>query len=238
MKKIYKSVIKLTRVFNIDIKKYPALDIRRRKRLLEQFKIDTILDVGANAGQYAEQTFKLGFKGQIFSFEPLNSVYKTLDNKAKKNPSWRTFNFGLAQTNEEIEINVSENTFSSSILNILPEHVNSAPESRVINKQKIVVKKLDDVYKSIASNQDNVLLKIDVQGYEKNVLDGAEKVLDKIKGIQIEMSLTELYKGEMLYLEMIQFLEKKGFSLHSLENGFYDEKTGRLLQVDGIFFKS
>jgi hypothetical protein len=61
--------------------------------------------------------------------------------------------------------------------------------------------------------------------------------LKKIKGIQIEMSIEELYRDEMLYIDMINFLNSLGFNLYSLENGFYNEETGKLLQVDGIFFR-
>ena len=79
------------------------------------------------------------------------------------------------------------------------------------------------------------MLKIDTQGYEKNVIDGATKSLGSIKVIQLEMSILPLYENEMLYVDMINYLDKKGFQLFSLENGFSDQHTGQLLQVDGIF---
>ena len=62
-------------------------------------------------------------------------------------------------------------------------------------------------------------------------------VLQKIKGIQIEMSIEELYRGEILFDQIIPFLKNIGFNLYSLENGFFDMESGKLLQVDGIFFK-
>ena len=89
----------------------------------------------------------------------------------------------------------------------------------------------------IINKTDCVLLKIDVQGFEKEVLEGAKNVLEHIKGVQLEMSIEELYMGETLFGEMYDFITKKGFKLHSVENGFYNEKTGKLLQLDGIFFK-
>jgi hypothetical protein len=79
------------------------------------------------------------------------------------------------------------------------------------------------------------MVKIDTQGYEKNVIDGATASLDKIKVFQLEMSIFPLYENEMLYLDMIQYLDNKGFQLFTLENGFSDPKTGQLLQLDGIF---
>lgn len=224
--------------FKIDIKKYPDIDLRRRKKLLDHHNINKIIDVGANSGQYASQTFKLGFKGEIISFEPLKSVYKKLHNKVKNKQNWTSFNFGLAEKFQEIEINVSKNTFSSSILQLKDNLVESEPASKYISKEKITTKKLDDIFNELYEKEDIVLLKIDVQGYEKNVLDGAKESLSKIKGIQIEMSIEELYEGELLFSEMKQYLNELGYSLYSLENGFYDERTGKLLQVDGIFFRS
>ena len=224
-------------LLKIDIKRYPETDLRRRKKLFEHYKINTILDVGANQGQYALESFKLGFSGKIISFEPLKKVYGILEEKVAKNANWSSFNLGLGNTSEKLEINVSENTFSSSILNLKENLVESAPSSKYISKEVIEVKKLDDIFNNLIGDGDVVLLKLDVQGFEKKVLEGALKSLDRIKGIQIEMSIEELYEQEPLFNEMKDFIEGFGFVLHSLENGFYNEKTGKLLQVDGIFFR-
>jgi len=80
-----------------------------------------------------------------------------------------------------------------------------------------------------------VMMKIDTQGYEKNVIDGALTSLNRIKIIQLEMSIVPLYENETLFVEMIQYLDNNGFILYSLENGFSNPTTGQLLQVDGIF---
>jgi FkbM family methyltransferase len=230
-------IIKIINLFQLDLKKYPSLELRRRKKLLDHHHISTILDVGANSGQYALETKKIGYKGKIISFEPVKSVYKKLKKNADKSSSWECYNYGLGDNDTSTEINISQNTYSSSILKITPQHIESAPESKVIKREKIYIKKLDSVFDSIVQKGEKVLLKIDVQGFEKIVLDGAKESLNKIKGIQIEMSIEELYKDEILYIDMIQLLDFYGFSLSSLENGFYNQKTGKLLQVDGIFFR-
>lgn len=224
-------------LLSIDVVRYPRTDLIRRKKLLEQYQITKILDVGANVGQYANQVLELGFKGEIISFEPLNFIYKTLEKRTQKHNRWKAYNYGISDVSEEIKINVSENTFSSSILKILPAHLQSSPESKTVTNQVIKVERLDKIFENFADKDDRILLKIDVQGYEKNVLDGAYGIIDKIKGIQIEMSLTELYEGEILFSDMKEKIEKLGFSMQSLENGFYNKDSGRLLQVDGIFFR-
>lgn len=235
---LIKILRKIINPLKIDLKKFPDLDLRRRKKLLEFYKIDKILDVGANSGQFAEQTFKLGFKGKIISFEPVKSVFEDLNIKTKKNLLWTAFNFALGSKNEELEINISKNTFSSSLLDIMPNHLKGAPESEFTHKEKVSIKTLDEIYTEIVSENEVVFLKIDVQGFEKNVIEGAIESLNSITGIQLEMSLEELYKGEMLFDETIKLLKSLGFTLHSLENGFYNVESGKLLQVDGFFFKS
>lgn len=234
---IVNTIKKIVNPFKIDINKYPNADLRRRKKLLKHFRINKILDVGANIGQYAELTRKLGFNGEIISFEPLTIAYKQLALNALKDKKWQTHNFALGNKEEEVIINISKNLYSSSILDITPNHVDNASESNYIDKEEIQVKKLDELYNDLVCDDDIVFLKLDVQGFEKNVIEGAEKILHRIKGVQLEMSIIELYKGEVLFLEMINLLKKEGFRLYSLENGFYNNDTGQLLQVDGIFFR-
>lgn len=235
--KLINIIRKCINPLKLDLKIYPNLDLRRRKKLFEHYEINKILDVGANNGQYAEQSFKLGFKGKIISFEPVKSTFEDLKRKAKRKNNWKALNYGLGNKQEELEINLSENTFSSSLLDIMPSHLESAPDSKVIGKEKIIINTLDNIFDDFVDKKDKVLLKMDVQGFEKNILSGAVNSLKKISGIQIEMSIEELYSKEMLFDEMIFFLKSFGFYLHSLENGFYNKTTGKLLQADGIFFK-
>jgi FkbM family methyltransferase len=205
--------------------------------LLRHFEINKILDVGANVGDYAIELRKLGFHGKIVSFEPLEAPYQELKKNVTDDNNWDAVNIALGNTDEESFINIAGNCNSSSLLDMLPDHVNSAPQSSYIGKEKIIVRKLDSVMNDYRSKGDNILLKIDTQGFEKQVLDGAEQSLPVIRGIQLEMSLLPLYSGSILYLEMIELLKNKGYKLYSLENGFSNPETGQLLQVDGIFFR-
>lgn len=237
--KLIEIVRKVINPLKLDLKIYPDIDIRRRKKLLDFYKINTILDVGANSGQYGKQTINdLAFKGNLISFEPVKKTYKKLSEKANSYNNWTAYNYGFGNKNEELSINLSENTYSSSLMKILPKHVKSAPESKVVGEEKVRIKTLDSIYNDLIKTNENVLLKIDVQGFEKNVLEGAQESLKHIRGIQVEMSVEELYQGEMLYLDMLMYMKKLGFELCSLENGFYDQNSGKLLQVDGIFFKT
>ena len=83
----------------------------------------------------------------------------------------------------------------------------------------------------------SVFVKLDVQGYEKNVLAGGKKFLSTATGVQLELSLVPLYEGQILYDKMIEFLRAEGFVLTAVVPGFIDVNSGRMLQFDGIFFR-
>jgi FkbM family methyltransferase len=220
------------------ISPYPDRDLMRRMKLIEHFRINKIFDVGANDGYYTFQMKKLGFKGPIISFEPIRDVFEKLRRVSSKYKGWEGENIALGDSDSEAVINIAGNAGgSSSILDMLPAHINVSPEARYVATENIVVRKLDSIFEKYYREGDSILLKIDTQGFERNVLAGAEESLKRIKGIQIELSLLELYNGQMLYREMIQYLEERGFRLYSLENGFYDRKVGQLLQLDGIFYR-
>jgi FkbM family methyltransferase len=204
-------------------------------KLIENNEINHILDVGANFGQYGLNTFASGYKGKISSFEPVSKAYSILNKNAKNYTRWNTYQFALGNIEGESEINISGNSVSSSILDMLPQHVKSAPDSSYIGKEKIQIKTLDAIFNDIIHKGDNIYLKVDTQGYEKMVIEGAEKSLSKIKLIQLELSLVHLYSLDILFEEMVSYMKSKNFTLVSLEDGFTDKTTGQLLQIDGIF---
>lgn len=228
---------KLLQQFNFQLKRYPDADIRRRLQIIENQNINCILDIGANTGQYGVYMRNYGYPHKILSFEPLNTAFQSLKTSAAKDHNWQTYNYALGDENTSIDINVAKNSSSSSILDMLPAHLDSAPHSKYVSKETIEVKTLDSVFDELCTKKDHIMLKIDTQGYEKHVIDGAETSLKYIDMIQLEMSIVPLYENEMLFRAMIDYLEQRGFKLYSLENGFANPKTGQLLQVDGVFVK-
>jgi len=213
-------------------------DLKRRLKIIDNCKIDTLLDIGANIGQYALKMRNLGYKKKIISFEPLNSAFEILKKSAERDKNWIVNNYGLGNEDSTGVINISGNSDSSSILEMLPTLSESAPGLKYIGKQEIVIKKLDTIFTSFVKSEDSVMLKIDTQGFEKNVIEGALQSLKQIRVIQLEMSIVPLYKNEMLFKEMITYIENQGFQLYSLENGHFNRNTGQLLQVDGIFVQN
>ena len=237
---VRRSIKKLLHKLGFDVMRYNPLyhPIARRMKLIHYYKIDVIFDVGANTGQYAKQMRELGYQGRIVSFEPLASAYTELVKHTNDDPHWDAVNIALGDYDGEAEINVSANSSSSSILDMLPAHARIVPESGYIGKEKITVRKIDSIINEHRSLTENLYLKIDTQGYERRIIEGAEASLEKIIGVQMEVSLTPLYEGEILLPEMINFMSDKGYELMSIEPVFNDPSTGQLLQVDCIFFRS
>lgn len=211
--------------------------LHNRIKLLEHFDIQTVLDVGANTGQFAYYTRALGYRNKIVSFEPISSAFTILREFAKSDPNWQVCNCAIGDTDGKIEINISANSQSSSILDMMPNHLKSAPESVYEGKEIVNIHKMDTIIKKYTTELDKTFFKFDVQGFERNVIKGAENSIKSIKGLQLELSLVELYKGETLITEMLNIINNLGFTIHSLEPGFYDKNTGQLLQVDGVFYR-
>ena len=149
----------------------------------------------------------------------------------------KCFNSALGSFDGETTINVSNNLESSSILEMEERHLTAAKNSLFSDIQICKITTLDLFFKNYPILSNNVMLKIDAQGYEMEVLKGTINSIPQIKIIQLEMSLVSLYKGEVLFLEMCDFIYSLGFRLYSLENGFSDRLTGQLMQVDGIFVR-
>jgi FkbM family methyltransferase len=213
--------------------------LARRRQILQYYAIDTVLDVGANVGQFASQLRSdLGYAGRILSFEPLGAAFQALQAAARGDPQWQVFHYALGERDELREINVAGNSESSSFLDMLPAHLESAPHSRYTGRESIQLRSLDGLFSELCADAKNVYLKIDTQGFEQSVLKGAAASLARIDTVQMEMSLVPLYRGEWLFLEACAWMQGQGYALIAFENGFSDPKSGRLLQLDGIFRRS
>ena len=135
--KIVNLINKILNPVGAQLVKYPYNDIKRRMSLINYYKINKILDVGASIGLYGQTLRKLNFEGKILSFEPLSESYSNLIKNSKNDKNWEVYNYALGDQNSEIFINIAKNLDSSSILEMLPRHVEGAPNSKYIGKEKI-----------------------------------------------------------------------------------------------------
>ena len=233
--KIRNFINKLFHLLGYNLTKYSPY--QEYRMLFNHYGITKVIDIGANEGQFASFIRKSGFKGELHSFEPLNEAFGKISTLAEKDKNWQVYQLAVGNNCCKSEINVSENSVSSSILDMNNSHLAFAPQSRYTKKQEIEIKTLDSLKETLQLDKGNIFLKIDTQGFEKNVLVGAENALQYIDTIQLELSLVPLYNGEELFYEISKYLYDKGFNLVKMIPGIYDKKSRETLQFDGIFHR-
>ncbi len=211
--------------------------LTRRLRIMRHHQVSTVLDVGANTGQFALQLRALGYEGRIVSFEPLKDAFDELSANAASDARWQCHNVGLADANRVDVINVSENSYSSSLLPVSTLSLAIEPSIHYVRTEEIALRRLDDLFDEVSTPTDTVYLKVDTQGYEVPVINGALASLRRIKLVQLETSFFPVYVGERLAGDVISFMDTLGFRVVSIEPGWEDAATGELLQVDVIFVR-
>lgn len=236
-----KSVVRFgLRKFGLDIHRYsPSAYSSPLNRSLQRFNIDLILDVGANKGQFASEIRRCGYAGNIVSFEPLSDAHERLMQASRDDGKWEVFpRCALGDHDGEAEINIARNSLSSSILPMLESHRIAAPDSAYQGREIAPLKTLDSVAMPYLERFHAPFLKIDTQGFEWQVLDGACDSLPLVQGVLLELSIVKLYEGQHLWLDLIARLEAQGLILWAFEPVFSDPRDGRTLQVDGVFYRA
>ena len=237
---ISSGVKNVCRCLGIRVERYnlaTSLELRLT-RMLAYHGVDFVLDVGASTGGYGRNLRTAGYRGRILSFEPLRSVHAELVRRTVADPAWAVAPpMAIGDRDGRSLMNVAGNSDSSSLLAMLATHSTAAPESRYVTDEDVAVARLDGIRHPFIEEASTPFLKVDTQGYEAHVIAGAAGVIPTLCGVQVEMSLEPLYKGQALWRDLMNDLESRGFRLWSLVPGFFDKESGRLLQCDGIFFR-
>jgi FkbM family methyltransferase len=196
-------------------------------------RADLLLDVGANTGQFAERARALGYHGRLISYEPSAEAYRVLARRASGDPSWQTEQLALGAREGTATLNVSGNSVSSSLLPIGDRHVRAAPPSAPVRAELVPLSTLDAALSEVTFQA--ALLKLDVQGYEADVVAGAGQTLSRVCAVQCELSVVPLYEGQTDYLDLMATFRKLGLHLVHVEPGFQDPDTGAVLQLEALF---
>ncbi len=241
MEQTKRFVRRLANELGFEITRFNCKGSERAKlaRFLSSNRVNLVLDVGANIGQYAKQLRDLGYRGRIVSFEPVSTAHLLLKKAAGRDRDWvvapRT---AIGNKDGIASINVAANSVFSSLLpgDEILGHIDST--SMIAHEEQVQMMTLNSLAPRYLHREDVSFLKIDVQGFEYEVLRGAAEMLEAICGIQLELSLIPLYQGEKSFRFMLDFMESLGFDLHSLASVFADESTGREIQLDAIFVRN
>ena len=205
--------------------------------LLKHHAIETVIDVGANEGQFGLELRQHGFKGLIVSVEPQSNAFGKLQMIAKGNGPWEVRQCAAGDKEAYVDLNIAANSLSSSLLPMEAKHKEAAPESSYVSTERVKVLALDSLFGPKLNQMGRIFLKIDVQGFEKQVLAGADRVLESAVGVLLETSLVPLYGGSMCLPEALEIMKAKGFLLYHTDRIFWDAKTQQTLQLDCTFFK-
>jgi FkbM family methyltransferase len=229
-----------TRRVGLDVRRFrPATSADAAlKGMLALHAVNLVLDVGANTGQFGKLLREVGYAGRIASFEPLSAARVKLADAARHDPLWEIAPpMAIGSENGEIQLHVAGNSVSSSVLPMLESHAKAAPASAYVGSETVPLRTLDSVATGYLRSDTVLFVKIDTQGYEDRVLRGAEALLKRTKGLQLELSLVPLYDGQRQFDELLAELKAAGFELWNITPAFVDPVHGRLLQIDATLFR-
>jgi FkbM family methyltransferase len=235
---IKKTIRKTLKIFNLRLSYYDKSK-RRYSKIIQTYNINVVFDIGANIGQFGLELLQDNFNGKIISFEPTIDAHFKLEKLSRKYSNWIVHErVAIGERCGTVKINVAGNfAESSSILHMKSAHEESAPDSKYVSKEDVKLITLDSVFNNYVMTNDEILIKIDVQGYEEQVLIGAINSIKKTRAVKLECSLVSLYEGDKRYEFYFDWLKKLGFVLFDLEAVHAHPVTGRLLQFDAVFVR-
>jgi FkbM family methyltransferase len=204
--------------------------------VLAHERIDAVIDVGANAGQYGLMLRREGYAGPILSFEPLPGPRAALAAAAAADPLWQLAPpMALGAADGEVVIERSAESDMSSILPQSSLLQTLSPTSAIVERRHVALARLDGLADLLDSAWRRLHLKVDVQGYEPQVLDGAAGLLERIATAQLELALCPVYAGELSYRVMLDRMAALGFAPALVLPGYFERKLARMLQIDVVF---
>ncbi len=234
----FKLLRMLAKAFNSFLSKFDLKLVPKPFSLFD-LKVNLCIDVGANTGQYGLSLLSKGYDGHILSIEPQPLAHNQLVKNARDFPKWVVANpCAVGDFEGDVVFQIAANSFSSSVLKMNKKHIEAAPESAPLGTITIPQFKLNSIVERHLNLLDfkDVYLKLDTQGYEKNLLNGiSENLWSKIVYVELEMSLVELYSEQELFGYYLEYLRNRKFILIKLQSEFTDVRTGEILQLNGLF---
>ncbi len=196
----------------------------------------TVLDVGANVGQFAVAAAKLFPHAKILSFEPLPECVDQLKKNVEVLNNISVYPIAVGDSEGEVQFHVNSHSHSSSILPLTSSHRQAFPEAQESNEIRVNVSTLDKILSGVDIKRP-CLLKLDVQGYEVHALRGGEETLKHVDYVIMETSFKTLYEGELLFVDVVKIMESYGFRFLRPVGWLSDPKTGEVLQMDALFIR-
>jgi FkbM family methyltransferase len=210
---------------------------RRRVRDLFDFidghAITQVIDVGANIGQFGESLRRAGYCGKILSYEPSKAEFEVLSQKAKTDGNWDAFHCGLGASPGTAVLHISKLSVFNSVLELSSVARLHDERMAVERSEEIAIRTLDEI---AATLQGNILLKIDTQGYERQVLEGGRESLARMAGILLELPVIHTYEGEWEFHEGLKYMADLGFVPAQIQAvGYHGVDRASAVEFDCLF---
>jgi len=202
--------------------------------IIRDRSIDLVIDVGANAGQFGSMIReRTKYKGPIISFEPQPDMYSKVVQKSHRDKNWRAYNFAIGKEETMLTLNIMRSNVFSSFLK--PKEGLLSDLNAVVSTIEVPVKRLDEVIKSLDVPYKNILLKTDTQGFDLDVLMGAEGIIKNTEAIVCEISILPIYEDSPRYEQMMKLQNELGYTL----SGLYPVSLsrGQAIECDCIMVK-
>jgi FkbM family methyltransferase len=221
----------------VNIKVAQAESEKRRWAWLQAADFGTVLDIGANVGQFAGVIQKFLPEANLYSFEPLADCYDELVRKMESKKKFKAFNLALSDFDGEADFYMSASSASSSLLPMGKLHSDLYPHTSITSVCKVRTAKLDSLASQIVV-QGNILVKLDVQGAEDRVIRGGAELIRQAYAILTEISYESLYERQSLFDEVYELLKMYGFEFRGSMYQEYRRDNGFPLFADALFINS
>ncbi|HVK89680.1 MAG TPA: FkbM family methyltransferase [Kofleriaceae bacterium] len=231
------------RVAGLQIGRYPARNSLEAhlRRVLAARGVNIVLDVGGHHGEFAQQLRAIGYGGRIASFEPVRATHEVLARNARADRDWRVYNLALGAEDGTQEINLYGgavfNSFRSTT-ELVSTRFGRAAERR--GTERVQIRRLDHVFAGCVAGiaRPRAFLKLDTQGWDLEVLEGARGVLGSIVAMQSELAVKQCYEGMPRYVRALEHCEALGFELAGMFPVAHTSDGLRLIEVDCVFVAS
>lgn len=200
-----------------------------RAAAMRSREIDLVIDVGANEGQYARSLRACGYGAEIVSLEPLPSAFERLRDSAATDRHWQALPSAVGDRDTRSVLHVSRDGVCSSLTRPQAELLSALPQAEIVEEVDVEVVRLDGL--SLPTHS-RLMLKLDVQGFERSALEGASGLLGRVQLLELELALQSSYEETYHITDALPDLRAKGFEILSLGRGATNPATGRLIDVD------
>jgi FkbM family methyltransferase len=208
-----------------------------RFRWLQRLGLNTIIDVGAHVGEFAMMVHEILPTGAIVSFEPQESAFAQLNANLRHHTNFRAVKCALGEEPSIMTLFRSEFTASSSLLRMTDLHKEAFPFTARSTEEQVEVRRLDDAIADM-DVRDGILLKIDVQGFERSVILGGQRLVARARLIIVETSFQPLYEGQPLFADIYELLTRTGLRYVGNWEQLKSLADGSVLQADAMFVRA